>query len=288
MAPIRTFSEDTVRLLNEMAQWYKGNSRRLRKSVYNPETDHQASQCYVAYAPEGIPALSNNIPGNEYCTIWEITDDVSGTTNPVLLQIGNSENTERVFNLSGTAIEANSWIPIIRDKFGRWLVAGGAGGTTTGGDTGGEGSNGLPLAGISFAANGSQAATFSTTTLNIFSGLGSGLVTHASGIFTFNTVSSVEVLVTWSFNIEVNNSGGNIFVDYRDSGTGRRSNLSGYVTLAQPSGAGNQIICMSASGIVTVSNLSTAKLEIAGISASVTNTSYQCGGITFIPLGVIT
>lgn len=132
MAPIRTLSEDTIQLLNEMAQWYKNSGNRKRIN-YIPETDHQASQCYVAYAPDGIPALSNNIPGNAYCTIWEITDDVSGTTSPVLLQIGNSENTERVFNLSGTAIEANSWIPIIRDKFGRWLVAGGAGGTTSGG-----------------------------------------------------------------------------------------------------------------------------------------------------------
>lgn len=106
-----------------------------RPNFTGQENDHQAPEVYVALAPEdGIPAvdpgedlmsLSDDSPGAAECAIYSINLDGDG--NLSFLPV--STLTKKVYNLSSTEVPGSTWLPVARDKFGRWLsLAGGGGG----------------------------------------------------------------------------------------------------------------------------------------------------------------
>lgn len=85
---------------------------------------HQAPEVYIARVPDtGIPGLgegdtgtaSDDAPGSEECDIYKIDD------NDDLVRVGTLSKT--VYNLSTKKI-SERWIPVFRDKFGKWLAIG--------------------------------------------------------------------------------------------------------------------------------------------------------------------
>lgn len=97
------------------------------------ETDHQAPEVYAAKTPAGgIPALTvgagtganeDDEPGYADCEIYQ----VGGTlADPVLQRV--TQLSHRVYNLSDTAVDGDTWVLVARDKFGSWLVTGTVGG----------------------------------------------------------------------------------------------------------------------------------------------------------------
>lgn len=280
---INTIAAEDLQLLSEMIKWYRLQQPR-KPERFRPETDHQASQCYVAYAEFGIPALSSSIPGNEYCTIWQITDDVSGTTNPVLLQIGNEQTTERVFNLSGTAIEADSWIPIIRDKFGRWLVAGGAGGTTSGGGSDFQTTTNL----FELGASSSQAIG-AEANVTVFDEDTNAWISNSGGVFTFTHTGTIRVHIHWSLPIVYSGSGGGITIELQKGSVGyTRVPILSTVHSNIGSSAFGMSYNINASGTVFVANGDNIRLRASSLSgASITTGVSPNGGICFDSLDPI-
>lgn len=83
--------------------------------------EHQAPEVYVAKTPSGgIPALANDEPGSAACYVYRIIEG----------SIGSIGARRIIYNLGSTAVSGDEWIPVIRDKFGAWLVAGGGAGDT--------------------------------------------------------------------------------------------------------------------------------------------------------------
>lgn len=84
--------------------------------------EHQAPETYIAISPEGgIPALEQDgadfIPGLAECTIYQLiyVDDI-----PNLLEVTDFSKT--VYNLSTIDIPEGFWLPISRDKYGKWFA----------------------------------------------------------------------------------------------------------------------------------------------------------------------
>lgn len=85
---------------------------------------NQAPEVYIARVPDaGIPALgegntgtaSDDAPGSADCDIYKINDDDD------LERVATLEKT--VYNLSTKKI-MERWVPVFRDKFGKWLAQG--------------------------------------------------------------------------------------------------------------------------------------------------------------------
>lgn len=140
MATAYLLSESDREAIQEMLrQWKRMPDEPLSRHVKEPL--YQAPEVYVARTRSGgIPALSDEAdvgtapgpdqPGYAECDIYQ------------LLQSGELEIidglTRRVHNLSSSAIAANTWILVVRDKFGKWFSeragSGGSGITSINGD----------------------------------------------------------------------------------------------------------------------------------------------------------
>lgn len=120
-------------VLKELIQSYRG--RRWNDALKSePEISHQASDVFVAKAQTTIPALTHatgtatgDIAGVANCDIYQIN-----LINNSLQKVGTSQP---VYNLSTTVVNSG-WMPIFREKNGRWLctasdvVGGGSGGSS--------------------------------------------------------------------------------------------------------------------------------------------------------------
>lgn len=81
--------------------------------------EHQAPETYIAVAPVGgIPALASDVPGEADCVIYQVLYDEFD--DPILTEI--TGRTKKVLNLSSIVIPGGFWLPITRDKYGRWLA----------------------------------------------------------------------------------------------------------------------------------------------------------------------
>ena len=124
-AKARTLSDDDLRILQGIID------REKRQIVNSPPMhvterwdsgeDHQAPETYVAYpkTSAGIPARSGDEPGEAECDIYAIYG-----SPPTLVAVGRSQT---VYNLQ-TSVLDQVYIPISRDKYGKWLVLVGGGG----------------------------------------------------------------------------------------------------------------------------------------------------------------
>lgn len=79
--------------------------------------EHKYTQeVYIAKIPGGgLPARSGTTPGSANCTIYRIVDGPS-------IKVAGTSLTKKVYNLSTTAIAADSYIAIKRDAWGNWLA----------------------------------------------------------------------------------------------------------------------------------------------------------------------
>lgn len=83
--------------------------------------EHQAPEVYVAKTPPGgIAGRTGVVPASAECDIYQlIVSDLTITTGL----------TQPVYNLATDSIDGDSFVVIARDKYGRWYVTGGTGGS---------------------------------------------------------------------------------------------------------------------------------------------------------------
>lgn len=82
---------------------------------WNPAEDPSTTEVYIAKTPTtGISALVSLTPGNATCSIYQV---VGGA-----LELAFGFQT--VYNLSPNALPGSAFIPIFRDKYGKWIAGG--------------------------------------------------------------------------------------------------------------------------------------------------------------------
>ncbi len=125
MSRFNAFSDNDVRILNEVISDYR-QLRRNPPARYEEEGTHQAPDTYVAYVTTPIPKLQGptvtgtgtggvdgDTPGSGDCDLYTIR-----ISDGVLEGLGKKET---VYNLTDNDIPAG-WLPITKDKFGRWIA----------------------------------------------------------------------------------------------------------------------------------------------------------------------
>lgn len=126
------------RAIEEMLRWYKNiqHDKTQRPTPLHDLSETETTEAYIARTIEdGIPALEEapsqqekDRPGEALCEIYAI---LRKSTNYELWKVPSFK--QRVFNLTTQDIPANEWVPILRDRFGRWLaLRGGTGSGETG------------------------------------------------------------------------------------------------------------------------------------------------------------
>jgi hypothetical protein len=153
-------TEEAIEALSAFMEEQRGRRpNTVQRPRVQPDAGYPAPDVYVAQTPAGgIPALANatgtgeiDDPGFADCQIFRIiTVPQSGTgTNPSaiyeLSQVGTF--TQRVFNVSTTAVPGGIYMPIFRDKFGSWLtdLSGEASGSCSGSGCCVDEIGGIPL-----------------------------------------------------------------------------------------------------------------------------------------------
>lgn len=90
------------------------------------ESDYPSTDAYVALVPiGGIPAITlgslgtstDDIPGQADCQIWRIL--VNSTSVPHMIPTGL---TITVYNFGAAISSSSVWSPVVKDKFGFWIV----------------------------------------------------------------------------------------------------------------------------------------------------------------------
>lgn len=133
MAPkLNTLTDDDVRNLREMYRWWQqsraGTYTERRPHV--PEELGSTPDVYIARTPSGgIPALTlapgtgstgadiEDEPGQAECDIYRV---ITSGADEILVPVESLFKT--VYNLSTTAVSGQTWVKVIKDKFGTWLV----------------------------------------------------------------------------------------------------------------------------------------------------------------------
>lgn len=112
-----------LRELQEMARWFRTQARRPTVGASaDPRRDmYFAPDTYVAKTPDGgIGAITSEtgtgspaLFDDAECDIYR----VNSRGNPELMS-----RRQKVYNYTETAIAANQWVLVTRDKFGAWLA----------------------------------------------------------------------------------------------------------------------------------------------------------------------
>lgn len=133
--PNFVLSESDVKIIQRLVDQAKNvpiNSQIATDTErsFDEAEDHQAPETYIALPPvNGIPGNSvaysgsglENTPGSAECDIYQI---VYKAGEMILKPVVNLRRT--VYNVGSVGI-AQDWIPVSRDKYGRWLVIAAAG-----------------------------------------------------------------------------------------------------------------------------------------------------------------
>lgn len=119
-----------------MDDWENGRENTSSRSEQG--TPSAASDVYMVRTPTGgIDGLdtavgtgtsdpSSDSPGYADCAVWKIIVPETATDLPTMMPIDGLSLT--VYNFSTTAIPANEWIKVSKDKSGRWIADTGSGG----------------------------------------------------------------------------------------------------------------------------------------------------------------
>ncbi len=103
-----------------------GIGRRPTGNPIDVDDQIQAPEVYFARTPSGgIPARTDNITG----TGSSLQDDDFGQASCSIYRLTSEERpvpvglTRTVFNMSSAAVDGDSWVLVVRDKYGRWFVS---------------------------------------------------------------------------------------------------------------------------------------------------------------------
>ena len=125
MAQFFLTEADHVILKELIADW-RSRTKRGRNTAWPEPDDSQAPEVYIALTPSGgIGALdqgstgtfADDLPGSAECEIYRIIDVSDVKTLAAIAGL-----TKIVYNIGTSAIAANSWISVARDKFGYWIA----------------------------------------------------------------------------------------------------------------------------------------------------------------------
>lgn len=118
---LKALGPDDVAILKEMVRWFK-NFRFPKRADKGNSDDIRSSDTYIAQpqSANGIPALSGTTPGKDVCDIYQIDPNGGGADDPRLVQVGGIE--EKVYNLSASVIAQTEYVPVHRNRYGRWIV----------------------------------------------------------------------------------------------------------------------------------------------------------------------
>jgi hypothetical protein len=126
-------SEDDVRILRDVVDRVRKDGQLSAGRTYTPgpeDGEVEAPEVYVVRAPVGgIPARSGSTPGTVECDVYQL--DTTTSTLAV-----SAAQDRIVYNLSDSAIPADTWTRAVRDKFGRYFVEAAGSGTSSGTCTG--------------------------------------------------------------------------------------------------------------------------------------------------------
>lgn len=180
-----------IRLLNdEDIMILQGLVSRFKTSRKNPIIDeatlaklerYQASTgVYIAKTPVGgIDAMNTGgadpIPGTATCVIYHITF-VGTDSTPYVTEIDGL--TKTVYNLSTSAISADTWIPVYKTNGGHWVA----------GSVGGGGVSGYKDVIFRLSAALSQSSSTGTATIHWQFGIGTTSPNTGVGAITVNNL----------------------------------------------------------------------------------------------------
>ncbi len=135
---------DDLAILREVIDDYRKRRYSTPGRARIEPDEHQAPEVYIARTPaSGIDALrghsgtdiTDDEPGSALCNIYRIVPTAAPAGTDTNAEIRAVESFEkRIYNLSSTAVAADSWIPVMRDKYGYWLAVSNAA-SVSGGDT---------------------------------------------------------------------------------------------------------------------------------------------------------
>lgn len=109
------------------------DSIRRNKSRSQDSYDSEAPDVYVAMTPpEGISAATSmtltgtgspleSAPGFASCQVWSILPDEEFGTNPQMAIV--EDLYVDVYNTFSTAAPGSTFLPVIKDKYGMWVIA---------------------------------------------------------------------------------------------------------------------------------------------------------------------
>lgn len=132
--------KDWLRLVKDVASAVRDQLLNTPNRPHVPDDIPQAPETYIAYTPNGIPALfqefgtgtgsfatSGDIPGQDECTIYQAV--VEPTGNLGLGRVVGLKKT--VLNVGQVAVPKETFFLATRDKFRRWhAISAGGGGST--------------------------------------------------------------------------------------------------------------------------------------------------------------
>jgi hypothetical protein len=113
--------------LRSLLEWWREQPLNRPQRQQLESADHPSSSCiYIANSGAGIPALTRGVgtgsgtswadtPGYADCDIERITITAD------IPDLYGTHFQQRVYNLGDTAIPADTWIPVGRDKYGSWI-----------------------------------------------------------------------------------------------------------------------------------------------------------------------
>jgi len=111
-------SEDDLGLLREMVDWFKSQPRNTRNRPEPDDSDQFTPDIYVALTPSGgIPARVGSTVGAADCNIYRIDN-----ATKQLSQVGN--RTRNVCNLDVDSVTGSIYVPVVKDKWNQFVVAG--------------------------------------------------------------------------------------------------------------------------------------------------------------------
>lgn len=135
-------TEQDFLLFREMKEWFRRQTMNTRNRPDAPSELGTAPEVYIARTPSGgIPALSTGAWTMGSGTGTVVQDDVPGSATECWIFCIESgvlvplHVKQTVYNLSLNDVEGDLWIPVVRDKFGSWLVAAGGTGGSGGGSS---------------------------------------------------------------------------------------------------------------------------------------------------------
>lgn len=141
-AKIRAWTDEEVRLIQKMIDRERrqvvNQSPNLVTDRWDQGEDHQAPETYVAAIPaDGIPGKDDVDDYGDY-PYSEYQEDLVGSAECDIYQIVKEGSfwklrevtglSKTVYNFGDQAIDGPGFVPITRDKFGKWLVLSSTGG----------------------------------------------------------------------------------------------------------------------------------------------------------------